>query len=346
MKRQALSKIWHNMVAARVPLFGPLKAACRLIYEAPGNSSGWRSLFNVIVLATSQVVAYLGSLNVSNDLKACLLAGLVVGVGLIIFLTYFPGEPFDYDTSLSDAEIKMALREHSAHSAGALEAKGSPEGRVDDEAKAAGGTDAGTDILLRSASQAKAQRGGDLRRRRNKAGGGAEGGAGGGGVTAAAAPPGGADAGGGDDVDSQGKSKAIAPMQARSSGGATTLEERQAIHKEQKRAQIRERIEALEAVQHMADNMKRDEHMRKMLGIGSDEQLDKAIAKTKVDLLRGRRADSISSSSRSFDTMFYLLMFGLIFYFANRDYGFNVFHWLASVFPKEAAVIRSAMEDG
>ena len=80
--------------------------------------------------------------------------------------------------------------------------------------------------------------------------------------------------------------------------------------------------------------------------ITDDEQLDQAIEQTKRDILSGKKMDMTSATGRGgwFDTIFYCVMFVLLFYFAERDYGFNVLHWLAKVFPKEAAVIRQAQQ--
>ena len=86
--------------------------------------------------------------------------------------------------------------------------------------------------------------------------------------------------------------------------------------------------------------------MKKLLGITDDEQVDQAIEQTKRDLLAGKRVGGMSTTSRGgwFDTVFYCVMVILLFYFAERDYGFNVLDWLARVFPKEAAVIRQAQQ--
>ena len=113
-----------------------------------------------------------------------------------------------------------------------------------------------------------------------------------------------------------------------------------------KRKEIADRIKALEEVQRMGNKMKRNEEMKTLLGITDDEQLDQAIEQTKRDILSGKKIDMTSATGRGgwFDTIFYCVMFVLLFYFAERDYGFNILHWLAKVCPKEAAVIRQAQQ--
>ena len=96
----------------------------------------------------------------------------------------------------------------------------------------------------------------------------------------------------------------------------------------------------------MGDKMKRNDEMKSLLGITDDEQLDQAIEQTKRDILSGKKMEMTSTTGRGgwFDTIFYCVMFVLLFYFAERDYGFNILHWLAKIFPKEAEVIRQAQQ--
>lgn len=43
--------------------------------------------------------------------------------------------------------------------------------------------------------------------------------------------------------------------------------------------------------------------------------------------------------------MFYVLAFGALFYFLNRDYGNLASHWFRQVFPREAAVLFGPAAD-
>jgi len=143
--------------------------------------------------------------------------------------------------------------------------------------------------------------------------------------------------------------EAGADAEAVSAAPKTEAERRLAAGVAMKRAAIEARLRTLEEVHRMGESLKKNVEMRKLMGIEADAELDAAIEKTKREAVRGGPSHGGGggmghSAIKMFDSIFYFAMIVALFYFANRDYGFNVLDWLGGVFPKEAGVIRRAME--
>ena len=96
----------------------------------------------------------------------------------------------------------------------------------------------------------------------------------------------------------------------------------------------------MEKIDEAGDSMRDNEKLRKLFHM-SDEDIDKMVAKTKQDVRMGVTPSEPTNYGAWFDTFFFIAIMVALFYFANRDYGFDITFWLAHHFPKEAKVIRA-----
>jgi len=326
---------------------GAFNALVDAILAKPGDVSAWRA-FGVFLVdkarsSTARTWSHLLGLQMSDDFKAALAVGVLIGFAIIAVLKFYPGEPFDYDSSLSRADMEVALEEATA--AALVKRQRKPKARgVDEEVETAGG-DEGRAAETAGGDGTAAAAAGGLRRRK---GGGA-----------AAAVASGEQASSSSSSSSAAAAAAAAATEAEAGAGAdaeavsaapkTEAERRLAAGVAMKRAAIEARLRTLEEVHRMGESLKKNVEMRKLMGIEDDAELDAAIEKTKREAVRGGPSQGGGggmghSAVKMFDSIFYFAMIVALFYFANRDYGFNVLDWLGGVFPKEAGVIRRAME--
>jgi hypothetical protein len=83
----------------------------------------------------------------------------------------------------------------------------------------------------------------------------------------------------------------------------------------------------------------RVEKLQKMLGLEEDK-IKEMIAQAKQDTLDGKTVTEPTNYMAIIDKLVYLTFFAMLCYFANRDYGLNIFEVLEFAFPKETDTLR------
>jgi hypothetical protein len=253
---------------------------------------------------------YFISIEISLDTQIAMTFGVVVGLGIICFNVLFPGDPFDYDLNGAETsadaikELEKLRKENDEE----LRRMGIKQDAIEEEAPAGESNDATTPDSEKAKPESEDNSG--LRQRKKKK----------------------------ESNNAKGNTQKDEPKKVDPS---SVLEELQAERAENaKRAKkliMETKLQEIDKIAHRFDNPK----VRKMMGV-DEKEMKNIVKQTKSDIRAGRTpSEPILSWSGMFDLIFYGVMFAAIAYFANKDYGFNVFIFLGKYFPKEAKVLQS-----
>ena len=152
-------------------LFSVVKELLTGVAQDPMDPLAWKTLGLALWGYMQRTLAYLGRLNVSDDFKLCLVAGLLIGVAIIVFLHFNPGEPFDYDGTLTDSNIDTLLQKDAGgKSAVRLEKdKEKQKDKAEDTTNSMDDAKTCNEPTAKAAGDSSSQRGG-LRRRKGGVG--------------------------------------------------------------------------------------------------------------------------------------------------------------------------------
>jgi hypothetical protein len=258
---------------------------------------------------------YFGSIEISPDTKVAICFGLAIGLGIVIFNVIFPGDPYDYDLEGADAsaeaikELEKLRKENDEE----LRRMGIKRDAIDgDDFVEVESTEANVDA--KDDAEGKSKDGLRQRKKKKKKDGESK-------------------EVGGKELGDSGQTKVVTAKGAMEDLQSTRAES----VKKAKKLIMETKLQEIDKIAHRFDNPK----VRQMMGVDENEMKD-IVKQTKRDIRSGKtHAEPLMSWQGCFDTFFYVTMLSAIFYFANKDYGFNIIVFLAKHFPKEAKVLES-----